>query len=69
MGAAATSAKVCVKPVVQIARMGRKEGEGGTVQMCHSMVVFHIEEPVRTVLVEKKKNNQLVIWKLRSGSL
>lgn len=68
MGAAAALAKVCVKPVVQI--MSGSEGEGGAMQMCHTMVFSGVNEPVRTVLMRKKKTNPtLFIWKLHSGSL
>lgn len=65
MGAAAASANVCVKPVVQIMRLGQKEGEGGAMQMCHTMVFSGVNEPVTTVLVEKKKPFYLeaLFWK------
>ena len=66
MGAAAALANGCVKPVVQIMRVGQKEGEGGAMQVCYTMIFSGVKEPVRTVFMKKKT---LFIWKLRSGSL
>lgn len=65
MGAATALANGCVKPIVQIMRVGQKEGEGGAMQMCHTMVFSGVKEPVRTVLVGKKKTFYLEasFWK------